>query len=164
MALRLAGGLPVGLYAGGVQPDRTMYGPVADRLCERRPRGCGASTRVLPRRAWSATIGASAMLSSKIVLEDGVRWSVTDVTAKRDVILAGMGWGGLPEHVVADALASRILVRLEVPEFEVRTMELYALRRRDRPHGVVAQALSEALAQSAPASRTRLRRRSRAAP
>jgi hypothetical protein len=44
-----------------------MYGPVADRLCGRRPRGCGASTRVLPGRAWSATIGASAMLSSKIV-------------------------------------------------------------------------------------------------
>src|SRR5262249_20253152 len=51
------------------------------------------------------------------VLEGGVRWSVTDVTAKRDVILAGMGWGGLPEHVIADALASRVLVRLEVPEF-----------------------------------------------
>jgi DNA-binding transcriptional LysR family regulator len=84
------------------------------------------------------------------VLEGGVRWSVTDVTAKRDVILAGMGWGGLPEHVVADALASRILVRLEVPEFEVRAMELFAMRRRDRPHGVVAQALWEALARSAP--------------
>jgi DNA-binding transcriptional LysR family regulator len=84
------------------------------------------------------------------VLEDGVRWSVTDVTAKRDVILAGMGWGGLPEHVVADALASRILVRLEVPEFEVRTMDLFAMRRRDRPHGVVTQALWEALARSAP--------------
>ena len=95
------------------------------------------------------------------VLEDGVRWSVSDVTAKRDVILAGMGWGGLPEHVVADALASRILVHLEVPEFEVRTMELFAMRRRDRPHGVVAQALWEALAQSAPTPPSRRRRRPR---
>ena len=95
------------------------------------------------------------------VLEDGVRWSVTDVTAKRDVILAGMGWGGLPEHVVADALASRILVRLEVPEFEVRTMELFAMRRRDRPHGVVAQALWEALARREPASPSRRSRRRR---
>ena len=82
------------------------------------------------------------------VLEGGVRWSVTDVTAKRDVILAGMGWGGLPEHVVADALASRMLVRLDVPEFEVRAMELFAMRRRDRPHGVVAQALWEAFGRS----------------
>ena len=78
------------------------------------------------------------------VLEGGVRWSVTDVTAKRDVILAGMGWGGLPEHVVAEALAARVLVRLEVPEFEVQAMELFAMRRRDRPHGVVAQAVGGA--------------------
>lgn len=94
------------------------------------------------------------------VLEGGVRWSVTDVTAKRDVILAGMGWGGLPEHVVADALASRVLVRLEVPEFEVRAMELFAMRRRDRPHGVVAQALWEALGRSVATSPTPRRRRS----
>jgi DNA-binding transcriptional LysR family regulator len=92
------------------------------------------------------------------VLEGGVRWSVTDVTAKRDVILAGMGWGGLPEHVIADALASRVLVRLEVPEFNVRAMELFAMRRRDRPHGVVAHALWEALGRSG--SRAPRRRRS----
>jgi len=92
------------------------------------------------------------------VLEGGVRWSVTDVTAKRDVILAGMGWGGLPEHVIADALASRVLVRLEVPEFDVRAMELFAMRRRDRPHGVVAHALWEALGRSG--SRAPRRRRS----
>ena len=89
-----------------------------------------------------------------------MRWSVTDVTAKRDVILAGMGWGGLPEHVVAEALAARVLVRLEVPEFEVQAMELFAMRRRDRPHGVVAQALWEALGRSGPASPAPRRRRS----
>ena len=80
------------------------------------------------------------------------------------VILAGMGWGGLPEHVGADPLVSLVLVRLAVPEFEVRAMELFAMRRRDRPHGVVAQALWEALARSGPASPARLRHRSRAAP
>jgi DNA-binding transcriptional LysR family regulator len=85
---------------------------------------------------------------------------VTDVTAKRDVILAGMGWGGLPEHVAADALASRVLVRLEVPEFEVRAMELFAMRRRDRPHGVVAQALWEALGRSGQRRPTSRRHRS----
>jgi len=92
------------------------------------------------------------------VLEGGVRWSVTDVTAKRDVILAGMGWGGLPEHIAADLLASRVLVRLDIPEFEVHAMELFAMRRRDRPHGVVAQALWEALGRSAPRSPARRRR------
>jgi DNA-binding transcriptional LysR family regulator len=59
-----------------------------------------------------------------------LRWSVTDVLAKKEVIRAGMGWGGLPEHVVADALASGELVALHVPEFEADAMELFALRRR----------------------------------
>jgi DNA-binding transcriptional LysR family regulator len=66
---------------------------------------------------------------------------VTDVAAKKEIILAGMGWGGLPEHVAAEALAARTLVALRVPDFEEEAMELFVLRRRDRPHGVVAQAL-----------------------
>jgi DNA-binding transcriptional LysR family regulator len=86
------------------------------------------------------------------VLEGGLRWTVTDVTAKRDVILAGMGWGGLPDHVVADALASRTVVRLQVPEFEIEVMELFAMRRRDRAHGVVAQALWAELKRNGAAS------------
>jgi DNA-binding transcriptional LysR family regulator len=80
------------------------------------------------------------------VLEGGLRWRVTDVAAKRELILAGMGWGGLPEHVVAGDLAAGALAALRVPEFEADAMELFVLRRRDRPHGVVAGALFEELA------------------
>ncbi|PCC67131.1 DNA-binding transcriptional regulator, LysR family [Nannocystis exedens] len=89
------------------------------------------------------------------VLEGGLRWSVTDVAAKKDIILAGMGWGGLPEHLVASELATGELVVLAVPEFEVDRMELFVMRRRDRPHGVVASALWDELkrwAAAAPAS------------
>jgi DNA-binding transcriptional LysR family regulator len=82
------------------------------------------------------------------VLEGGLRWSVTDVAAKKEIILAGMGWGGLPEHVVADALASGELVTLQVPEFEER-MELFTMRRRDGAHGVVARALWNELKRAA---------------
>jgi len=87
----------------------------------------------------------SADAPSLNVLAGGLRWTVTDVAAKKEVILAGMGWGGLPEHVVADALASGELVALQVPEFEAEVMELFAMRRRDRAHGVVAQAVWEEL-------------------
>jgi DNA-binding transcriptional LysR family regulator len=79
------------------------------------------------------------------VLEGGLHWTVTDVAAKKEVILAGMGWGGLPDHVVADSIAAGKLVALRVPEFDARPMELFALRRRDRAHGVVAQALWKAI-------------------
>jgi len=60
------------------------------------------------------------------------------------MILAGMGWGGLPEHVVADELANRTLRALVVHGF-AESMDLYAMRRRDGAHGVVATALWEAL-------------------
>ncbi|WP_434043556.1 MULTISPECIES: LysR family transcriptional regulator [Sorangium] len=109
----------------------------------------------------SATGSSSPSLN---VLEGGLRWSVTDVASKREVIAAGMGWGGLPEHVAADALAAGELVRLQVPEFKADVMELFVMRRRDRPHGVVAQALWEALRRGgrdagAPASAGKARRR-----
>lgn len=113
----------------------------------------------------SATGGASPSLN---VLPGALRWTVTDVAAKKEVILAGMGWGGLPEHVVADALATGELVRLQVPEFRDDLMELFVMRRRDRPHGVVAQALWEELrrdgrvaAAPAPAPVGKARRRPR---
>ena len=83
------------------------------------------------------------------VLEGGLRWSVTDIAAKKELILAGMGWGGLPEHVVADALEAGDLVALSVPEFHADAMELFVMRRRDRPHGIVAQTLWDALRRSA---------------
>lgn len=83
------------------------------------------------------------------VLAGGVRWSVTDIAAKKELILAGMGWGGLPEHVVAPEIASRELVALDVPEFEADAMELLVMRRRDRAHGVVAGVLWEELVRAA---------------
>lgn len=93
------------------------------------------------------------------VLDGGLRWSVTDIAVKDALIRAGMGWGGLPDHVVAAALASGELVALKVREFDADAMELFALRRRDRPHGVVAQALWEDLSRSGAAVRKPRRRR-----
>ena len=75
------------------------------------------------------------------VLTGGLRWSVTDVAAKKEIIAAGMGWGGLPEHVVAPELAAGSLVALDVPEFEADALELFAVRRRDRPRGLVLEQL-----------------------
>lgn len=83
------------------------------------------------------------------VLPGAPHWTVTDVLAKKQIILAGMGWGGLPDHVVADELASGELVALDVPDFETDEMALFLLRRSDRARGPVAQALWEELIGSA---------------
>jgi DNA-binding transcriptional LysR family regulator len=81
------------------------------------------------------------------VLDGGLRWTVTDVPAKLEIIEAGLGWGGLPEHVVGPALAAGTLVALDVREFEVRAIELFTARRRDAPIGPVSQALWTRLAE-----------------
>lgn len=100
------------------------------------------------RRAVQIILRDSALgdpATSLNVLVGGLHWTVTDIAAKKELILAGMGWGGLPEHIIAAELASGSLVALKVPEFDTATMELFAIRRRDRPHGLVAQALWEGL-------------------
>ena len=64
---------------------------------------------------------------------------------RQEIILAGMGWGGLPEHVVADALSAGTLVRLDVREFESDSLELFTVRRRDCSCGPVSRALWDSL-------------------
>jgi DNA-binding transcriptional LysR family regulator len=83
------------------------------------------------------------------VLEGGLRWSVTDVSAKLEIIHAGMGWGGMPEHVVAPALREGSLCALDVAEFHVREIALFVMRRLDQTPGPVAQALWSRLARAA---------------
>jgi len=86
------------------------------------------------------------------VLEGGLRWSVTDVASKKQIIAAGMGWGGLPEHLIEPELESGSFVVLAVPEFEADSMQLFVVRRRDRARGVVAQALWRGLVEASASS------------
>lgn len=80
------------------------------------------------------------------VLDAGLRWTVTDVSAKLEIIEAGLGWGGLPEHIVARPIAAGALVALDVREFHVRSLDLFTIRRRDDALGPVGQALWARLA------------------
>lgn len=89
------------------------------------------------------------------VLAGTHQWRVTDVLAKKEIISAGMGWGGLPDHVVAEELASGELVALDIPEFEAREMMLFVLRRPDRAHGVVADTAWRRLRDAAPPTPSR---------
>lgn len=75
------------------------------------------------------------------VLEGGLRWNVSDVTAKKEIIVAGMGWGGLPRHLIEDELRRGKLVELTVSEFRSDAIALFISRRRDRAAGLVARSL-----------------------
>ncbi|MGE0328162.1 MAG: LysR family transcriptional regulator [Polyangiaceae bacterium] len=79
------------------------------------------------------------------VLEGGIRWRVNDVSAKLEIIRAGLGWGGLPEHVVMPALRAGELVVLDVEDFHIKSIPLYLLRPRKPAPGPAAQALWQQL-------------------
>ena len=92
-----------------------------------------------------ADSSAGERRQSQDVLPDARHWVVSDVEAKKDIISGGLGWGGLPEYVVQDELASGGLVQIHVEGFNIRTSQLYIIRRTDKPVGPVADALWQAL-------------------
>ncbi len=126
-------GVRVVPVVGVEHPLARAPSPVAAELLREHP-------QIVLRDSGSAEFAHDVNL-----LEGGRRWSVTDVMAKLQLIEAGMGWGGLPEHVVHDALADGRVVALDVREFEVDVIALSTLRRRERSLGVVAQALWQQL-------------------
>ncbi|MEM7171760.1 MAG: LysR family transcriptional regulator [Pseudomonadota bacterium] len=74
---------------------------------------------------------------SRDVMTGGRRWTVSDFQAKKSVIMAGLGWGGMPDHLVEADLARGALVPLRVEGFPPRHTEIFAIRRRDQAMGRV---------------------------
>ena len=72
-------------------------------------------------------------------------WRLGDLGAKHALLLEGIGWGNMPEHMVADDLASGRLVRLDLPEGRATGYRLNAAWRRDCPPGPARQWMLEAL-------------------
>lgn len=89
--------------------------------------------------------GGAGFDQSRNLLTGGQRWNVSDLVTKKSVILAGLGWGGLPLHMIEEELASGELVLLDVEGFPPRQTEIYAIRRRDKPPGRVAADIWAAL-------------------
>jgi DNA-binding transcriptional LysR family regulator len=65
-------------------------------------------------------------------------WRMADLGAKHALLLAGTGWGNMPEPSVRADLAARRLVRLQLPEAPGGTYPLRAIYRTDNPPGTAA--------------------------
>lgn len=65
-------------------------------------------------------------------------WRTTDIGAKREMLLAGLGWGNMPLHVVKDDLVSGRLVELRCDaDLSARwaPLQLYLIRSTRHPSG-----------------------------
>jgi DNA-binding transcriptional LysR family regulator len=92
-----------------------------------------------------ADSGSNQSSQSRDLLPGGLRWTVSDFAAKKQIVLAGMGWGGIPEHLISEELINKKLVILNLEAYPPRQSHLYKIRRRDATLGLVAQSIWEQL-------------------
>lgn len=83
-------------------------------------------------------------------LVEGARsWTVGDQLMKRELILQGMGWGHMPRFLIEPDLRGRRLLSIAGKHFPGSQVELVAARRRDTPHGPIANRLWQYIADEA---------------
>ncbi|TQM36606.1 LysR family transcriptional regulator [Pseudonocardia cypriaca] len=96
------------------------------------------------------------------LVEGAPRCSVPDHLMKKELILHGMAWGHLPRFMIEPELRDGRLLSVAGRHFPGVVEDLAAARRRDRPHGPVADQLWDFLAGEAPVLQPRLGRVPRA--
>ncbi len=75
-------------------------------------------------------------------LVEGARsWTVSDQLMKRELILQGMGWGHMPRYLIEQDLQDGRLLPITGKHFRGGAAELVAARRRNTPHGPIADRL-----------------------
>ena len=75
------------------------------------------------------------------VIEHCKHWTVSDVMAKKEIILAGLGWGRLPRHLISAELTNGSLHVLSGNHFDERVVLLEAIRLQKPVHGLIASQL-----------------------
>jgi DNA-binding transcriptional LysR family regulator len=77
------------------------------------------------------------------------RWYVTDLAAKHDLLLAGLGWGSMPRHRIAADLASGRLVALQLERWDgldrMPRIPYVVAHRKDKVLGPAGRLLREIL-------------------
>lgn len=79
------------------------------------------------------------------VLKDAVHWTVNDFSIKRELILAGLGWGNMPYHFIENDLISGRLVPLKYESILNMVVDFYLLKRKDSTLGPMTNQLWQLL-------------------
>lgn len=75
------------------------------------------------------------------VLEGGKSITLSEISFKKEMILQGLGWGGLPMEMVKSELAKKILIPIKTSLIKERSMEIFLVRDQRKPMGPVAREL-----------------------
>jgi len=152
-ALALAPAIPVMLEEGGFDysplAGSVMRNVASPSLLEAME---GALTLAELRRFHQIIARDSGQAAGLFDRELGVqkgqrRWYVGDLHMKKQLLMAGLGWGRLPEHMIADELAQDQLREIVLPHTHLSfDIEVYVFRQRGAGRGPVAAHLWEAFA------------------
>jgi DNA-binding transcriptional LysR family regulator len=77
------------------------------------------------------------------LIEGARSWTVSDQLMKKELIMQGMGWGHLPNYLIGQELRDGTLLPIIGKYFKGGKVDLVAARRRDVPHGPIANRLWE---------------------
>jgi DNA-binding transcriptional LysR family regulator len=83
------------------------------------------------------------------LIEGARSWTVSDQLMKRELILQGMGWGHMPRYLIEQNLRDGSLLSIAGRHFRGGQVELVAARRRNAPHGPIANRLWQFIADQA---------------
>jgi DNA-binding transcriptional LysR family regulator len=97
------------------------------------------------------------------LVEGAHSWTVSDQLMKKELILQGLGWGHMPDYLIADELRSGQLLSIAGRHFQGVQSDIVAARLRNIPHGPIAERLWQFIAGQAPIPATgpKLRPKSR---
>jgi DNA-binding transcriptional LysR family regulator len=70
-------------------------------------------------------------------------WRVGDLTLKHNLLLSGLGWGGMPEPMVRADIESGRLVRLDLPDWRGGVYPMQVVHKIETPPGPAGRWLIE---------------------
>jgi DNA-binding transcriptional LysR family regulator len=133
--------LPVGLIGDALPP--VIRFPVAARdhpLAQGHPRKRLPHRLLLDHVQILQSDRSNLTLGRDFSVYTGRTWRVSDLATKRSLLCAGLGWGYMPQHDIAEDVATGILRRLWVENLrDQNTVALVVVRRRDRVLGPAAR-------------------------
>jgi DNA-binding transcriptional LysR family regulator len=72
------------------------------------------------------------------VSKDSLKWTVSDLASKKELIYEGLGWGRLPVHEIKDELNNKKFIHLKKLKQD-HSVDVHICKKKDKPFGPVLQ-------------------------